>query len=198
MNKYEYLISSGLDFNHLFVLQNINNLPEINKVLGWYELLKKRDYITEDGILTQKGEFIISLFLKKEENVTKSEIIENKQQTFSQWIVSLHNKLQSKLIELTGTSKINLVFDGKPTKYPYFCSVVDLEEKLKKFISRYKMEDLKRIEHLLLKHCEVRNQKILMYILREGANANSGLATDYENYVEEVIDVKPIKKQDYF
>ena len=197
MTNIKFLFASGLDFNHLFVLQNLNNLPEINKVIGWYELLKKRDYITEDGILTQKSQQLISLFLKKDENFIKSEIKEESKLTFSQWVAELHTKLQNKILELTGSKQVNLIFDGKPTKHPYFCSVVDLEGKLKKFISRYKMEDLKRIEHLLLKHCEVRNQKLMRYILREKPETGSDMALDYENYVEEIIQ-KPIKREDFF
>jgi hypothetical protein len=205
MSNIEQLFASGLDFNHLYILQNLNNLPDINKIIGWYELLKKRDYISDDGILTEKGNFIISLFLKNQENCNNTEmlniinkneqIIENKQQTFSQWVAALHTKLENKIIELTGSKNVNITVNG--VKYPYLCNVVDLEGKLKKAIGRYKMEDLNRIEKCLLKHCEIRNKKLLMYIYREKGDASSDLALDYDNYVEEV-ESKPISKKDFF
>ncbi len=206
MTNIEDLFCRGLDFNHLYVLQNINNLPDVNKIIGYYEMLKKRDYITEDGILTLKGQEVIALFTKDFQlaNQETSSVVnkndntvQDNKQTFSNWVVELHSKLQQKLKDIGVTEKVKLVFDGKQTNHPYFCSVVDLEGKIKKFISRYRMDDLKRIEACLLKHCEVRNQKLLMYILREGANTGSSLASDYESYVEEIIS-KPIKKADFF
>lgn len=206
MNKFEFLFASGLDFNHLFVLQNIDNLPEINRITGYYNILKAKGFIEDDGVISAKGQEIISLFMKKEENITNNEtgLINNIQQTkpqltFSQWVLELHNKLQVKLTDLTGKKNVNLSFDGKGTSYPYLCSVVDLEGKLKKFIQRYKYDDLKRIEHLLLKHCEVRNQKIMRYILREKPETGSDMALDYENYVEETpVENKIIKRNDFF
>jgi hypothetical protein len=192
MTNIEQLFASGLDFNHLYILQNLNSLPDINKIIGWYELLKKRDYISDDGMLTEKGNYVISLFEKEPENFNnnamstiidkKPEIVNNNLQTFSQWVASLHNKLQNKLIELTGSKNVNITFNGQ--RYPYLCNVVDLEGKLKKAIGRYKMEDLNKIEKCLLKHCEIRNKKILMYIYRERGDASSDLALDYDNYVE--------------
>ena len=202
MNNIEFLFASGLDFNHLFVLQNIDNLPEINRITGYYNILKAKGFIEDDGIISTKGQEIISLFVKKEENVKNNEtelinnnnniehIVENKPKlTFSQFVAELHNKLQTKLTELTGKKNVNLSFDGKGTSYPYLCSVVDLEGKLKKFIQRYKYDDLKRIESLLLKHCEIRNQKIMRYILREKPETGSDMALDYENYVENSFEV---------
>lgn len=188
MNNIEFLFASGLDFNHLFVLQNINNLPEINRITGYYNILKAKGYIEEDGVISAKGEEIIAQFMQKEENCINSaidqKVVEDKPLTFSQYVVELHNKLQSKLTEITGKKNVNLSFDGKGTSYPYLCSVVDLEGKLKKFINRYKYDDLKRIESLLLKHCEIRNQKIMRYILREKPETGSDMALDYENYSE--------------
>lgn len=189
MNNIEFLFASGLDFNHLFVLQNINNLPEINRITGYYNILKAKGYIEEDGVISAKGEEIIAQFMQKEENcinnaIDNQKIVEDKRLTFSQYIAELHNKLQSKLTEITGKKNVNLSFDGKGTSYPYLCSVVDLEGKLKKFINRYKYDDLKRIEYLLLKHCEIRNQKIMRYILREKPETGSDMALDYENYSE--------------
>ncbi len=189
MNNVEHLFASGLDFNHLFVLQNIDNIPEINRITGYYNVLKAKGFIEEDGILSVKGQEIIAQFMQKEENCTnhaikKETIKEFQPLTFSEWSAILHRQLQEKLVKLTGKKQVNLTFDGKGTTYPYLCSVVDLEGKLKKFIQRYNYTDLKRIEHLLLKHCEVRNQKIMRYILREKPETGSDLASDYENYSE--------------
>lgn len=208
MTNIEHLFASGLDFNHLFVLENINNLPEINRITGYCNILKAKGFIEEDGVISAKGQEIVSLFKKKEENITNNEMLnivdKNPEKcktslTFSQFTAELHNKLQTKLTELTGKKNVNLSFDGKGTSYPYLCSLVDLEGKLKKFINRYKYDDLKRIEHLLLKHCEVRNQKIMRYILREKPETGSDMALDYENYVEETpVESKIIKRKDYF
>ena len=68
MNNIEFLFASGLDFNHLFVLQNLNNLPEINRITGYYNILKAKGYIEEDGVISAKGEEIIAQFMQKEEN----------------------------------------------------------------------------------------------------------------------------------
>jgi hypothetical protein len=215
MIKEEFLFASGLDFNHLYVLQNINNLPEVNRLTGYYNILKAKGYI--DGeVLSDKGQEIISLFMQKEENCIKNEmlnnihknedIVDNKQNsenvseihkplTFSQWIVQLHEKLQKKVWELYDSNQTYIVVQG--TRYPYLCGIKDLEGKIKKFIGKYDYKDLERIEKLLLKHCEVKNQKIVRYILKEGAEKGSDMASDYENYVEETPK-EIIKKESYF
>lgn len=200
MIKEEFLFASGLDFNHLYVLQNINNLPEVNRLTGYYNVLVGKGYI--DGeVLSDKGKEIVEMFniIPKNEDIidNKQQIEEVKPLSFSLWVAELYKKLQDKLEQIAGNKNPNLVFEGKSTKYPYLCGVLDLEGKLKKFIGKYTMTDLKRIEALLLKHCEIRNQKIMRYIIKEGSEKGSDLALDYENYVEE----KPkevIKKEDFF
>lgn len=205
MIKEEFLFASGLDFNHLYVLQNINNLPEVNRLTGYYNVLVGKGYI-DSGVLSDKGQEIVSLFMQKEEDFIKNEINNQiseevkeiqKPLSFSQWAADLYKKLQDKLQDVTGNKNPNLVFEGKPTKYPYLCSVLDLEGKLKKFIGKYTMTDLERIEKLLLKHCEIRNQKIMRYIIKEGNEKGSDMALDYENYIEEKP-VEIIKKENYF
>jgi|694.fasta_scaffold00478_119 hypothetical protein len=202
MIKEEFLFASGLDFNHLYVLQNINNLPEVNRLTGYYNILKAKGYI--DGeVLSDKGQEIVTMFNiinKNEENVDNNKQNSEEVQkplSFSQWVAELHRKLQDKLLNLTGSNSPNLVFDGKVQKWPYLCGVLDLEGKLKKFIGKYTMTDLERIEKLLLKHCEIRNQKIMRYIIKEGNEKGSDMALDYENYVEEKPKVI-LTKKDFF
>lgn len=204
MTNIEFLFASGLDFNHLFVLQNIDNLPQINRITGYYNILKVKGFIEEDGLINEKGKEIVNLFTKKEElSITTNNDVEKEETkpiTFSEWCYILYIQLQEKLVKLTGKKQVNLTFDGKQTSYPYLCSYVDLEGKLKKFISRYNYNDLKRIEILLLKHCELRNQKIMRYILREKPETGSDLASDYENYVEDSFETvnKIVNKNDFF
>jgi hypothetical protein len=205
MTKEERLLNEGLDFNMLFVLQNPDTLNSNLRVSGWKELCKRKGYLTLGGDLTDKGLEIVELFsdgltinnageLKPIEEV-KEKV--KKDTSFKDWVEILYEKIKERLFKETATKSPNIVVDGRA--YPYMCSKVDLEQKIKTFISKYGMKDLKIIEALLLRHCSIRNQKIISYIIKQGANAKSDLAGDYENYVEEIPkDEGIIKKENIF
>lgn len=200
--KEERLLNEGLDFNMLFVLQNPEALTDNVRVSGWKELCKRKGFMNPDGSLTEKGLDIIALFptveITKEKEEEIKEVITKKVKevgTFSNWVKELHKKVSDKLYILTGTKTPSMKVDGK--NYPYMCGVTDLEQKIKSFIAKYDMKDLKKIEACILKHAEVRNQKLMFYIIRQGSDAKSDLSADYENFIEEVEEVK-VSKKDLF
>lgn len=205
MTKEEKLLNEGLDFNMLFVLQNPDSLNSNLRVSGWKELCKRKGYLTLSGDLTDKGLEIVELFSNGTEINVAGELkpIEEvkekiaKDTTFKEWIAKLYEKLRDKLQKETSSRTPNIVVQGRP--YPYMCGKVDLEQKIKGFISKYGMKNLVIIEDLLLRHCEVRNQKMISYILKQGTNAKSDLAGDYESYVPEAPKYEGlIKKEDIF
>jgi hypothetical protein len=173
----------------LFVLQNPDALNSNLRVSGWKELCKRKGYLTLSGDLTDKGLEIVELFSDgltvndtgELKPITEVKERVKKDETFKEWVRGLHERIKTRLEKETGTKAPTMAIEGK--SYPYMCGMVDLEQKIKTFIEKYGMKDLKIIEELLLRHCSVRNQKLISYIIKQGANAKSDLATDYENYV---------------
>jgi hypothetical protein len=205
MTKEEFLFASGLDFNHLYTLQNLNNLPNLGRrVEGWLNILIAKGFIDDDHWPTEKGNEILSKFnnsqtvvnIEQDGSLVEEPVKNESVKTFSNFVDELDTKLKEKIKKLTGHNQAYITVQN--VKYPYLSDAVDLESKLKKFVTKYKKQDLKRIEACLLKHCEIRNQKILMYIMREKGDSKSDLAVDYDNYVEELPKITNIKKEDFF
>lgn len=196
MTKEEKLLSEGLDFNILYVLQNIKNLPDNIKVRGWKELAVRKGLIDRTDSLTEKGFSIVELFINKEEQPTVVQKEEKKQPnglTFEQWCISLHSKLQLLLFQRTG-KKQKTLYGG----FPFLCNAKDLEGKLKTVINKYKITNLEKCEKVLINYVEKsiktnfdKVKIIQYYIMKDGFSL---FYTDYEQFEEEQMEQPTLKQ----
>jgi hypothetical protein len=134
--------------------------------------LKEKDYISNNNKLTLKGKELLDQLQKEEIN--------------TDFYSNLHNNLQQKMISLTG--KKQKMLQGK---YAFIPNPKDLKLRLQKVIKEYQLNDLQKVEKVLLLYVEKCNKArfeyvstIEYYIWKE---KSSRLATDYENYNEEEI-----------
>ena len=205
--KEEQLLDKGLDFNMLYMLQHPEALTNHVRAKGWRELLLRKGYLDPTGELTETGFEVVTLFESDTIRVVSEngEVIEEalniveekvkKNTSFKDWVKELHKELLESVMLDSGVASPSIEVQGR--KYPYMAGVVDLENKLKIFIKKYGYNDLKKIKAILLNHTKIRNQKMLNYIVFQGANAKSDMAADYENYVEGVVQ-KEVFKKDLF
>jgi hypothetical protein len=193
MTREEILLSEGLDFNILFILQNIKSLPDNIKVRGWKELAIRKGYIDRTDSLTEKGISIVELF---EEKPKEEKVISKKEEkaiSFEQWCIILHKKLQDLLVKRTG-KKQKTLYGG----YPFLCNAKDLEGKLKTVINKYKITNLEKCEKVLINYIEksIKSNfdkvKIMQYyIMKDGFSL---FYTDYEQFEDEQMETPTLKE----
>jgi hypothetical protein len=181
---YKEVLESGLLLDHYFLLCNIKDgkkSVDTKRIQGFINLLTKKGYIQDDE-LTEKGRELIQGYEISEiiPLDTKGKTISG--EDFEKWVEQLHAKCKERLRQLTGKPQFFMKVDKRD--YPYLPGVKDLAMKIEKFIRVYKYTDLLKIEALILKHLESRNQKLIYYIMREKGDAKSDLAADYENFDE--------------
>ena len=134
--------------------------------------LKEKDYISNNNKLTIKSKELLDQLQKEEINAN--------------FYSNLHRNLQEKMISLTG--KKQKMLQGK---YAFLPNEKDLKLRLQKVIKEYKLNDLQKIEKVLILYIEKCNKArfeytstVEYYILKD---KSSRLATDYDNYNEEEI-----------
>ena len=137
--------------------------------------LKEKDYISNNNKLTIKSKELLDQLQKEDINTN--------------FYSNLHKNLQEKMISITG--KKQKMLQGK---YAFLPNEKDLKLRLQKVIKEYKLNDLQKIEKVLLLYVEKCNKArfeytptIEYYILKE---KSSRLATDYLNDLEEVEEIK--------
>lgn len=159
MEKYEILLNEGLSLDHYYVLVMLYNnqkLSKHRKVQGFLNLLVKRGYIVEGGLLSERAIDLVQMDIL--ENVvcstTDTTTLNPNILEFNDWSYELHNKLETKLIELTNKKQIrDRVKGGKP--YSFLCNPQDLAKNLKKITKLYKLENRRdEIERALIDHIE--------------------------------------------
>ena len=140
--------------------------------------LKEKDYISNNNKLTIKSKELLDQLQKEEVNTN--------------FYSNLHKNLQEKIIYLTG--KKQKILQGK---YAFLPNEKDLKLRLQKVIKEYQLNDLQKVEKVLLLYIEKCNKArfeytstVEYYILKD---KSSRLATDYENFNEE--EVEQIKEQ---
>lgn len=185
------ILEQGIDLNQYIFMNLIASKEELTalrgnvKVQGWITMMIMKGFIEEiNGALslTEKGKDMVS-----EIGETK---VDTKVPTGKYDYVALHTRLKEELKRLTGKSQYQLEVKGK--EYPYLPAALDLKSKIEKFIEKYQMKDMDRIEECLKRHLGIRNQKLVYYIMREKGDAKSDLAGDYE-----VFEDVPTKISDY-
>ena len=134
-------------------------------------LLKLQEFVSNNNKLTLKGKTLLDQ-LQKEEISTD-------------FYSNLHKNLQEKMISLTG--KKQKMLQGK---YAFLPNEKDLKLRLQKVIKEYQLNDLQKVEKVLLLYVEKCNKArfeytptVEYYIWKE---KSSRLATDYLNDLEKV------------
>ena len=185
--KYELIkkiLNSPITILDYLILEHITNntakefvedkdqTPIKGAIFGHLIWLKQEEYVSDNNKLTLKGKELLDQ-LQKEEISTD-------------FYSSLHKNLQEKMISLTG--KKQKMLQGK---YAFIPNPKDLKLRLQKVIKEYQLNDIQKVEKVLLLYVEKCNKArfeyvstIEYYILKD---KSSRLATDYENYNEEEI-----------
>ena len=179
--KYELLkkiLNSPITILDYLILEQIanNTAPEYIQDEGLMKVhvnsLKEKDYISNNNKLTIKSKELLDQLQKEEINAN--------------FYSNLHRNLQEKMISLTG--KKQKMLQGK---YAFLPNEKDLKLRLQKVIKEYKLNDLQKIEKVLILYIEKCNKArfeytstVEYYILKD---KSSRLATDYDNYNEEEI-----------
>lgn len=108
---------------------------------------------------------------------------------------NIFKKLQDKVKEKCGKANYQVVYTGG-NQYPLMCNLVDFKSKLSKVIKKYKLDDVSKIEKILMDH--ISNLRPGMQLLKYFIEKDnmSTLAGIYENYEEkqEVITKIDTKK----
>lgn len=97
---------------------------------------------------------------------------------------SIYNNVKEALVKKCGKPQYNI--DIKGSKYPLMCNFIDFKNKLNKVIKKYKLEDINKVETILINHVNKLQSPLLKYYIEKDNSSN--LASDYECYVE----VKPV------
>ena len=177
--KYELIkkiLNSPITILDYLILEHIaNNTAKdfINdeKIFNHVSFLKTQEYISDNNKLTLKGKELLDQLQKEEIN--------------TDFYSNLHNNLQQKMISLTG--KKQKMLQGK---YGFIPNLKDLKLRLQKVIKEYQLNDIQKVEKVLLlyvKKCVKARfeyvSTIEYYITKD---KSSRLATDYLNDSEEV------------
>ena len=178
--KYELIkkiLNSPVTILDYLILEHIANntakeFMEETPIKEHFNWLKQEEFVSDNNKLTLKGKELLDQ-LQKEEISTD-------------FYSSLHKNLQEKMISLTG--KKQKMLQGK---YAFLLNEKDLKLRLQKVIKEYQLNDLQKVEKILLLYVEKCNKArfeytptVEYYIWKD---KSSRLATDYENYNEEEI-----------
>jgi len=173
-------LRQGITVMQGIILRNIENETSESFEKDWefeedFRILRTKGLIASNNKLTLEGKEIL--------NKAKSED--------KDYFTSLHKRLQAELMRLT--NKKQIMFQGK---YAYLCNATDLKLKLQRVMKKYGIEDLNKIELVLLSYINICAQNkfekmstLEYYILKDGI---SKFVTDYENFdglVEEKVGV---------
>ena len=144
------------------------------------------------------GGFLNTNFTVNKKGKELLEIVSNKIDISNKWH-DLHKELQAELQRLTGKKQIQA--NGG---YSFLCNEQDLQHKLGRAITKYKLKDWEKIKKLLLLHIKKSHkqnfQKVFLVQYYIEKNGMSALASDYESMeeiaktnekvVEEIKDIK--------
>lgn len=182
--KYELIkkiLNSPITILDYLILEHIANntaqehIQDEDLIKIHINKLKEKDYISNNNKLTIKSKELLDQLQKEDINTN--------------FYSNLHKNLQEKMISITG--KKQKMLQGK---YAFLPNEKDLKLRLQKVIKEYKLNDLQKIEKVLLLYVEKCNKArfeytptIEYYILKE---KSSRLATDYLNDLEEVEEIK--------
>lgn len=190
--QLEEILKQKIDLNHYILLTMIYHKEPIeklenSKVQGWVKMMimkglveeNKGQYLLSDkGLQLIKSVGLVEIVVKQEQKIVLTDLVKSTPSGYD--YEGLQKRLKEELKRLTGNSQFFLKVQGNV--FPYLPGVTDLKNKLEKFKSTYKLNDMSKIEKCLMRHLTVRNQKMIYYIMRERGDAKSDLASDYENF----------------
>ena len=177
--KYELIkkiLNSSITILDYLILEHIqNNTTDIflkdTFFIKHFDFLKLQEFVSDNNKLTLKGKELLDQLQKEETN--------------TDFYSNLHKNVQEKMISLTG--KKQKMLQGK---YAFLLNPKDLKLILQKVIKEYQLNDIQKVEKVLLLYIEKCNRArfeyiptIEYYILKD---KSSRLATDYLNDLEEV------------
>ena len=177
--KYELIkkiLNSPISILDYLILEHVANntakeFMEDEKLFGHTLYLKTQEYVSDNNKLTLLGKELLDQ-LQKEEVSTD-------------FYSNLYKNLQQKMISLTG--KKQKLLQGK---YAFLPNEKDLKLRLQKVIKEYQLNDIQKVEKVLLLYVEKCNKArfeyvstIEYYITKD---KTSRLATDYENDLEDI------------
>lgn len=140
-------------------------------LFGHFTFLKQNEYISDNNKLTVKGKELLNELQKEEVN--------------TDFYSNLYKNLQQKMISVTG--KKQKILQGK---YAFLPNEKDLKLRLQKVIKEYQLNDLQKVEKVLLLYVEKCNKARFEYTptleYYVWKDKSSKLATDYLNDLEEV------------
>lgn len=107
---------------------------------------------------------------------------------------SIYNNVKEALVKKCGKPQYNIEIKG--SKYPLMCNFIDFKNKLSKVIKKYKLEDINKVETILINHVNKLQSPLLKYYIEKDNSSN--LASDYECYVEVKPVVSTVNKETLF
>ena len=190
-DKLLELLNDGFDFNILYVLQNIKNLPINKKVYGWKLNCLKLEYIDAFDNITEKGADIVNLFLTPSIENVKSNL------KLDEWCISTEKELTDHLMKVA-QKKASFKGFGNVTFLP---TEVELKKHLIAFWKEYKSyNDLDKIKKVLISHIDDCNSKnnwapaIKYFIFKKGTGTHLASAYKFFEEKEETVENNIINK----
>lgn len=165
--KYKELMNNGLMLDHYLVLSFIKaekTLPDLKRIQGFKNLLVLKGFLTEDSIITEKGNKLLKtiepepvVVVATTTTTTMSpDYVERKfvipQNSIAAFAEKLHEKCQNKILELTGKKQVRPEIDKKT--YSFLPNSYDFGKVLTKAILMYKIKDYTKVEKAILRYIE--------------------------------------------
>lgn len=180
LKKMEEIIEKGIDLNICSLLYIIREEGPINtqvpKIEAIVNMMERKGLIKE-GRITSDGEDIIKFLESGEAPVKEKSKIED--------IEGIYDRLQAKLLELTGNKQKKVDIFGKT--YNYFPGKYDFVQRFRKVVNKYKIKDYAKAEKVLLHNLEVCKKTnkwyplLIYYLVKDDISV---FATDYESWEE--------------
>lgn len=202
MNKEKLLriLSAGIDVGNYYILflllngENLESLWQIQKIRGWREALIRKLLLSEingEYIVTDKGKEMLAE-IEGEVEIKESTVAVNL--TFDQFCESLHNNIQSVILENTG--KKNYI---SPSGKPLNSSLVELKERFFKFFKKFGNIEYSLIERAILQYVKDATTGKIKYPIRIiyfiWNMKGDSIISEMMQYIENLDEIEETKKE---
>lgn len=199
IEKWKYLQARSITLDMIFLLDHVSKNPKVDlfayfetdpKLTGIVKTLIRKNLVAQTFEILEDGKAILDFV-----NDFSKQEIQNKNESFAEWVYSVHALLQALLKKLTG--KIQKTDKIKGTSYSFLCNPKDLHDKLLKVNTIYGPLDRVKAQKVLSAYvikCYKENSwfpVIEYYIEKEG---KSRFYTDYLDF-EEVTEIEDKPKE---
>lgn len=189
------LQNDGISLDFLYIaecIKNGENFVNEGNISHILQGMGRKGILSNGNVNEQYSSLLVSLRGGKIKKVKKPD-------WNIQALGDLYEKLQQKLIELTGKSQITIPFKpGDKKKFSFLCNKIDLENRIIKAIDKYQLTDFSEIEATLIRYIEKCHKSgfwfplLEYYILKRGEDGieRSRMVTEMgikeeENEIEE-------------